>query len=75
MEDRNDKLVDICLFSAIIIVIILKLTGIITISWIVLLSPVWILFILVGSIMIATFTITIVKGLIEEYKERKNERY
>ena len=74
MEDRNDRLVDICIFAIILIAVILKAVGVIELSWIVLLSPIWILFLTAGSMIIVIVSIAIIRGLIDEYKERKNER-
>lgn len=42
MTNGEDKIVDILCIVAIISVIILKITGVITVSWLWLLSPIWI---------------------------------
>ena len=49
---NNDRIADVFIIGAIITVIALKLTGVITLSWFWLLSPLWGLFIigLVGAV-------------------------
>ena len=74
MDDRDDRLIDIGIFVIILMIVILKFTGVISLSWAVLLSPIWILFLTAGLTKAAILIIAIVKGLIDEYKERKNER-
>ena len=74
MEKHERNAVDITIFLLIVAVIVMKFTGIITVSWVVLLSPIWILFLactLMGALIL---TVAIIKGLVDEYKERKNER-
>jgi len=73
-QSRDDKFLDIFLLLCIVTVILLKLTGVITVSWLVLFSPILIIFLL-GAILISLAIFVIVtKGIIEMIKENKNER-
>lgn len=60
---NDDKIVDFFIIGAIITVIILKLTNVITISWLWLLSPIWIPF-GVGCVFAFVFLIVVI---IEHY--------
>lgn len=46
MDDFSDRLVDIFVTAIIVAVVTLKLSGVIKVSWLWLLSPIWILFLL-----------------------------
>lgn len=66
---NEDRIVDIFLVVAVISVIILKITNVITISWLWLLAPIWIPF----SIGIVLAIILLILFIIEckIYKEKK----
>ena len=72
--DNDDTIIDICIFSVALILVILKICGVITIPWIWLTSPIWIPFIIGLLIMFSVIGITTIKGIIRLIKERKNER-
>lgn len=74
-RETSDIIAEVGLFSAIVIIVLLKLTGIITVSWIWLFSPVWMILIVGGALIMSIVIIRIIRGLIELAKENKeNER-
>ena len=74
-QQRSEDIVTAALCLTIVIIIVLKITGVITVSWIWLLAPVWLAF-GVGLILAFIFLgYLISKGIIRDIKEnRKNER-
>lgn len=69
----EDRLADIFIIGVIVTILVLKLTNVITIPWIWLLSPIWILF---GIGFIFAIAVTLI-CLLQEYihkKEKNNER-
>ena len=74
-QQRSENIVTAVLCLAIVIIIVLKVTGAITVSWLWLLAPVWLAF---GVSLILAFIFLgylISKGIIRDIKEnRKNER-
>lgn len=69
----EDRIADIFIVGVIITILVLKLTNVITIPWVWLLSPIWILF---GIGFIFAFVVTLI-CLLQEYihkKEKNNER-
>lgn len=74
MRDNEDRVVDIFFIIAAIVLVILKLTNIITISWLWLLSPLWIMAGL-GIIICIIITIMFIFHNFTYKKEKKNERY
>lgn len=64
---NDDRIVDFFIIGAIITVIILKLTNVITISWLWLLSPIWIPF-GIGCVFAFVFLIVVI---IEFYIDKK----
>ena len=70
MNKGEDRIVDITVILLIIIVIHFKCIGIITIPWIWLLSPIWILF---GIVLIAAVIIFIVL-LITICKDKRRKK-
>ena len=75
MNDNTERLVDITIIAIIISVIILKIIGVIKITWFWLLSPLWILFGLGVAICVVITGSVVIMDLINRIKERKNERY
>ena len=74
MDDGMDRVADVIIIGIICIILGLKFTGIITISWFWLLSPIIFLFglgIILTLIMIIIYIITIFISK----KENDNERY
>lgn len=72
---RNDRFVDVIIVGAILTAIILKLTGVITIDWIWVLSPIWIILGL-GLIFGLLFILwVVIYNFIDKLKEKRNERY
>lgn len=70
--DEN-RIADIFIVGVIITILVLKLTNVITVPWVWLLSPIWILF---GIGFIFAFVVTLI-CLLQEYihkKEKNNER-
>ena len=65
----NDRIVDIFIIGAIITAIVLKITNVITISWLWLLSPLWILF-SIGFVLALIFLIMVVIELYINKKEK-----
>ena len=63
----EDRIVDIVIIGAILTVIILKIVGVITISWLWLFSPIWILF---GLGLILAVFMTII-CILSEYIDRR----
>jgi len=77
MHDTMDRVVDGFFIALILLVIGLKLNGTITISWLWLLSPIWIPFsvgLVLAFIVLVCYTITIIINIFK-IKENKNERY
>lgn len=67
---NEDRIVDIFIIGAIITVIVLKITNVITIPWIWLLSPIWILFGMgLGFAIIITFGC-----LLDEYIHKRRKK-
>ena len=72
---RNDRFVDVIIVGAILTAIILKFTRIITIDWISVLSPIWIILGL-GLIFGLLFILwVVIYNFIDKLKEKRNERY
>jgi len=76
MRDNEDKVVDIFFIIAAIVIVILKLTNVITISWLWLLSPLWIMAGLGFIVCIIITIMFIIHSIRYDIKEKKeNERY
>ena len=67
----EDRIADIGLIMIFVTIIVLKVTNVITIPWVWLLSPIWILF-LVGCILAVILTIMCIIDIKGDKKE--NER-
>lgn len=75
MDDNLDKFTNIVLIIIILVIIGLKIAGVITISWLWLLSPLWGLFLL-GVIFAMIILIScLITNYIKDKKEKRNERY
>lgn len=75
MDDNLDKFTNIVLIIIILVIIGLKIAGVITISWLWLLSPIWGLFLL-GVIFAMIILIScLITNYIKDKKEKRNERY
>ena len=70
MKDNDDRFVDITLIIIVLTVIILKLTGVIKLSWLWLLSPIWGVF-LIGCV--GAVGITIICLIEQWYHDRKKK--
>jgi hypothetical protein len=66
----EDRIVDIFIIGIIITILVLKLTNVITISWIWLLSPIWILF---GIGFVLAIILTLI-CLLQEYIHKKEKK-
>lgn len=66
---------DIIILLTIIVVFILKLTGVITISWFWLLSVVWVPSVLLILFVLCSGIAGIILAIYDKIKEKKNERY
>ena len=75
MNDRDDRWVDLLLIGSVLVLILLKITGVLTISWLVALAPILVIVTLGGTILCTIFGLAFIKGIIEIIKENKNERY
>lgn len=72
---KNDRFVDVIIVGVILTAIILKLTRVITIDWIWVLSPIWIMLSL-GLIFGLLFILwVVIYNFIDKLKEKRNERY
>lgn len=69
--NTEDAIVDVFLMIGIIGVFVLKITNVITIPWVWLLSPLWIIG---GAIVLLMIVITIIYLLEESVRRKKNER-
>ena len=69
-----DRMVDIIIICSFLAVIGLKIAGIITISWLWLLSPIWGLF-LIGCIISIILTIACIISIEIDKRRNENERY
>lgn len=75
MNDREDRWVDIFLVSSVVILVILKVTGLLKLSWLTVFAPILIIVALGGTIICTIFGIAFIKGIIDIIKEnKKNER-
>ena len=76
MKDNFDRGVDIFFGVCILTLIILKLTGIIKVSWLILLAPLWGLFLLgIFLAILLTLMCFINMWINDRKKEKDNERY
>ena len=73
--DDFDCIVEIGMILAVIVVVILKLTGIITLSWLWLSAIIWVPALAGMALMFMVLVVMITRGIIELIKENKNERY
>ena len=74
-DDYSDERVeDLIILLIIIIVFLLKFMNIITIPWIWLLAPFWIMAILVVAFIVIACVAGIISGLLEYKEIKKNER-
>ena len=71
--DFEDKIAEIFIIIAIIAVIALKITGVITLSWFWLLCPIWGLFSL-GCVLAVIFLIAFGVGYVIDKLEKRNVR-
>lgn len=78
MNEEYDNLLysveDIIIILAIVVVFILKLTGVITISWFWLLSIVWVPSVLLILFVLCAGIAGIILAIYDKIKEKKNER-
>ena len=76
MYQKNpaETLTEISIIVGIISIIVLKIMNVITIPWIWLLSPIWILFLLGCIFAVFYIGIIIIRILIEDKRREKNER-
>lgn len=63
--NTDDKIIDFILLGLIAIIVILKLTNVITVSWFILLIPIWLCLIIVIFCIVAWF-IAIIINLIRK---------
>lgn len=76
MNDREDRWVDILLLAIIAVLVIAKLTGLVTMSWLTVFAPILLIVVLGGTMLCFIFGLAFIKGIIEMIKEnKKNERY
>ena len=71
----EDRWVDFFLASMYVILIIARITNIITISWFWILAPFWLIPVLAGAGLVITLILCITMIIIERVKRYKNERY
>ena len=71
MRDNEDKIVDIFLIVAAIVLVILKLTNAITISWLWLLSPLWI----IAGLGIILCVIMTIRFIIHSFTYKRRKEY
>jgi len=69
MDDFSDRLVDILVTAIIVAVVTLKLSGVIKVSWLWLLSPIWIL-LLLGFILAL---IVVIYGIIYTFIDKRRK--
>ena len=74
MRDFEDKVVDYILLGIVTIILILKITNIITVPWVYLLAPLWVPLVFGFALMIISLIIIIINAIIKTIKENKNER-
>ena len=74
MRDFEDKVVDYILLGIVTIILILKITNIITVPWVCLLAPLWVPLVFGFALMIISLIIIIINAIIKTIKENKNER-
>ena len=67
--NTDDRIIDFVLLGIIIGLIILKVTNIITLSWAILLIPIWICLLIV-AICIGLYIVAIIINLFRNIKER-----
>lgn len=63
---NNDRIIDLTLLGIILIAVILKLTGVITLSWVILFSPLLALCALGGLIIVSFFILIFIKEIINK---------
>ena len=71
MNDRDDRWVDLLLIGSVLVLILLKVTGVLTISWLVAFAPILAIVTLGGTILCTIFGLAFIKGIIEIIKEKK----
>ena len=74
-RDPVDKVADCIIICAVITVIILKITNVIKISWLWLLSPIWIALAMGIILAIILFSIGFIKVTLENKRRNNYERY
>ena len=70
MRDFEDKCIDIFIILCIVAVIVLKITGVITIPWLWISAIIWIPFLLGCILAIIIVMIAIIQNAIEKIKEK-----
>ena len=73
-KQRSELFIEAFLLVAVFTAIILKIIGVIKVSWLVLFSPLWVPFLFGVMLVMIIITSLIIKGLIDMIKEKKNER-
>ena len=72
---ENDRWVDFFLIGSILLLVLLKVFGILEISWLVVFAPALIIMTIGGAALGLIFGLGFIKGIIEIIKEnKKNER-
>lgn len=70
MRDFEDKCIDILIILCIVAVIVLKITGVITISWLWISAIIWIPFLIGCVLAIGIILLAIIENAIEKIKEK-----
>ena len=71
---ENDRWVDFFLIGSVLLLVLLKVFGILEISWLVVFAPALIIMTIGGTAIGLIFGLAFIKGIIEIIKEKKNER-
>ena len=72
---EHDRWVDFFLIGSVLLLILLKVFGILEISWLVVFAPALIIMTIGGTVIGLVFGLAFIKGIIEIIKEnKKNER-
>ena len=70
-RDKTDTITDITIASVALVIIILKLTGLLKLSWWIILAPIWIAF-GVGLLLLAIVIVSIIiRGIIEIIRRKE----
>lgn len=70
-RDKADTITDITIASVALVIIILKLTGLLKLSWWIILAPVWIAFGIGILLLITVIVGIIIRGIIEIIRRKE----